>query len=304
MLTRAVYHPLWFILVVAVVAALLGQPKRKLLILSAVAPLVVVGLLYFKNYRLVGSFSGSSWLGMNLAKRWPLSQDEMAALYGEGQLPPTWHRRPFREPDELRHLGYFKEDGVFVHPALDEPYKSNGEPNFNHRDYARISSEMLRGDLFLIRHFPDRYVLRTFTAFLLFLQPGPNSVHFLVDYDFSRIHGLREWLTRYVFLGGSIERPIRMLEPPVNLWLLGFPALVAFGLSSVLRRARLRPVYAYIIITILWVTLTANLIEIGENDRMRWEIEPLLVVLLGSAMSSLRSRVRRLRTKTSGVETA
>jgi len=35
------------------------------------------------------------------------------------------------------------------------------------------------------------------------------------------------------------------------------------------------------VVTILWVTLATNLIEIGENDRMRWEIEPLLVVLLG-----------------------
>jgi len=290
MMTRAVYHPLWHLAILVVVALLLERPMRKPLLISAIVPLLVVHLWYLKNYMQVESFSGSSWLGMNLAKRWPLSQKEMANLYRDEHLPSVWHRRPFREPDELRHYGYFGEDQR-VHPALDAPYKSNGEPNFNHRDYARISREMLRGDLYLIRHFPDRYLERVSTAFLLYLQPGPNSVHFLVDYDFSKVHRLKDWLTRFVFLGGSIERPIRMLQPPLNLWLVGFPALVAFGCFLSFRRKKdgrdWRPVYAYMVVTIVWVTLTTNLIEIGENDRMRWEIEPFLVVLFGCLIGSL-----------------
>jgi hypothetical protein len=302
MLTRAVYHPLWLVLVLVAVIPLLARQQRKTLLLSAVAPLLVINLLYLKNYLQVGTFSGSSWLGMNLAKRWPLSQKEMEALYSEGHIPPTWHRRPFREPAELRHLGYFGE-GAFVHPAVDEPYKSNGEPNFNHRDYVRVSREILRGDVFLMRHYPDRYLLRALTAFLLFIQPGPNSVHFLVDYDFSKIHRLRDTLTNYLFFGGPIRRPIRMLEPPPNLWLIGFPALVVVGAVIALRRVpeeqtKLRPVYAYVTFTIVWVTLATNLIEIGENDRMRWEIEPLLVLLLGSAMTSLLGTVKKKKGST------
>jgi hypothetical protein len=292
MLTRAVYHPLWFVLMIGVVVLLLKRPKRRSLLVSAIAPLLVTGLWYGKNYMQVGVFGGSSWLGMNLAKRWPLSQSEMDELYREGHIPPTWHRRPFREPAELQHFGFFQA-GRRIHPAVDETYKSTGEPNFNHRDYARISREMLRGDLFLIRHYPDRYLLRTETAFLLFIQPGPNSVDSLVDYDFSKIQWMRDVLTRYVFLGGAIQRPIRMLAPPANLWLIGFPFLVVFGLISVFRRGPLRPVYAYVMVTVVWVTLTTNLIEIGENDRMRWEIEPLLVLLLGGAITSFLAIVRR-----------
>jgi hypothetical protein len=288
MLTRAVYHPLWFICVIGVVALLLERPKRRVLLLSAVAPLMVVILWFGKNYMQVGVFGGSSWLGMNLAKRWPLSQAEMDELHSEGHIPPTWHRRPFREPAELQHFRFF-QPGRRVHPAVDETYKSTGEPNFNHRDYARISRELLRGDLYLIRHYPDRYLLRTATAFLLFVQPGPNSVDFLVDYDFSQIGRLRDVLTRYLFLGGAIQRPIRMLEPPPNLWLVVFPILVLLGAISVFRRGPLRPVYAYMMVTIIWVTLTTNLIEIGENDRMRWEIEPLLCVLLGVVVTSFLS---------------
>ena len=291
MLTRALYHPLWFVVMVVGVSLLLRGEKRKTLLVSAIAPLLVVNLVYLKNYVQVGSYGGSSWLGMNLTKRWPLSQAKMATLRGQGHLPPVWHRRPFREPDDLRHLGYFAP-GNMVHPALDEPYKTNGEPNFNHRDYATISQEMQRTAAFLILHYPGPYLQRSVTAFLLYLQPGPNAVDFLVDYDFSRVHRLRDALTRTLFLGGPIQRPIRMLAPPVNLWLLVFPALVGFGLYRVFRgEASQRPVFAYAVTTILWVTLTSNLIEIGENDRMRWEVEPLLTLLLGSAVTSVYSRL-------------
>lgn len=291
MLTRALYHPLWFLGIVVGVALLLKGEKRKAILVSAIAPLLVVNLVYFKNFVQVGSYSGSSWLGMNLAKRWPLSQAEMAALREQGKLPAVWHRRPFREPNELQPLGYFAP-GNTVHPSVDEPYKTNGEPNFNHRDYAEISQEMQRADAFLILHFPGRYLQRSVTAFLLYLQPGPNAVDFLVDYDLSRVHRLRDVLTRTLFLGGPIQRPIRMLEPPVNLWLLLFPALLGFGVYRVFKgKTSQRPVFAFIVVTILWVTLTSNLIEIGENDRMRWEVEPLLTVLLAVAVAAVYRRV-------------
>ncbi len=295
MLSRAVYHPLWLIAVLLVVVPLLERSRRSALILSAVLPILVINLVFLKNFFQVGAYSGSSWLGMSLAKRWPLSQEEMNALYAEGHLPPVWHRRPFRAPDELRAYGYF-QSGESVHPAIDAPYKSNGEPNFNHRDYARISKEILRGDQYLIRRYPDRYLQRVLTSLLLFLQPGPNSVHFLVDYDFTKVHWVRDKVTRFVFLGGAVERPIGMLEPPANLWLIVFPALLVYGCFRTFRRDgtkndRWRPVFAYITVTVAWVTLTTNLIEIGENDRMRWEIEPLLTILLACALTSAIRRV-------------
>jgi hypothetical protein len=300
MLTRALFHPLWFVVTVAGVATMVRPERRRTLLLSAIVPLLLINLWFVKNYFQVGTYGASSWVGMSLAKRWPLSQNEMASLRKEGKLPPVWHRRPFREPDELKARGYF-QSGPFIHPAIDDPYKSNGQPNFNHRDYARISREMLPADLYLILHYPGRYLQRVGTAFLLYLQPGPNSAHFLVDYDFSRVGSYRDALTRIIFWGGPIERPIRMLEPPANLGLVAFPALVAFGLWRGFQRdghesPNLRPVFSFMVITILWVTLVSNLIEIGENDRMRWEVEPLLVTLLGTAVMSALRFVDRLGT--------
>jgi hypothetical protein len=86
-----------------------------------------------------------------------------------------------------------------------------------------------------------------------------------------------------------------MLEPPINLWLLGFPALLAFASYRALRgdasrQPDARPVFAFLLVTVVWVTLTSSLIEIGENDRMRWEVEPLLMVLLATAATAVYRR--------------
>ena len=294
MLTRALYHPLWFVASIGTLAVFFTSKQRKELLVAAIVPLLLVNALYLKNYLQVGSYRGSSWLGMNLSKRWPLSQDEMDALREQEILPPVWHRRPFREPDELRHLGYFAPLPE-VHPALGAPYKNNGQPNFNHRDYALISREMERADRYLIAHYPGRYLQRSATAFLLFIQPGPNSVDFLVNYDFSGTRRLQRFWTETIFRGGPIERPIRMLAPPLNVWLVGFPALLIFGLyraarGDPARQQDARPVFAFMLLTTVWVTLVSNLIEIGENDRMRWEVEPFLLVYLAVAATATYRR--------------
>ena len=292
MMTRSLFHPLWLVLVVGAVLPFLVRRERRRLAIVCVAPLLVVSLLFLKNQILVGSFTGSTWLGLSLAKRWPLSQEEVKALKDSEVIPPYWQRRPFQEPEALTVYGFFGDDGPTVHPALDAPYKTNREPNFNHRDYVAISNALLDGNLRLIRRFPGRYLERTATALLLFLQPGPNSVHFLVDYDFDRVHRYRDLLTRYLFLGGRVERPIRMLDPSPNLLLVIFPLLLGVGVWSLRRGPREhRALHAYMLVTILWVTAVSNLVEIGENDRMRWEIEPFLAIWIACLGTALCARL-------------
>ena len=238
---------------------------------------------------LVGSYAGSTWLGLSLTKRWPLSQREVAELKSQGKLPEFWQRRPFQEPDDYQRFGFF-QNGTSGNPTLDAPYKSNGEPNFNHRDYVAISDALLEADTRLIASYPRRYARRVVTSTMLFLQPGPNSVHFLVDYDFERMHRYRDAWTQYVFLGGNVERPIRMLAPPPNLWLVLFPVLLVVAL-----RGQPRGPFVFMLVCIVWVSVVTNLVEIGENDRMRWEVEPFLTILFAFAVSRVLLFLRRLK---------
>lgn len=291
MMTRSVFHPLWLVIVGAALVPFVVERKR--LVIACAVPVVLVGLLFLKNYVVVGSFANSTWLGLSLTKRWPLSQREVAELKSEGRLPAFWQRRPFQEPDYYQEFGYFDpdEDG---HAVLTAPFKSNGEPNFNHRDYVAISNALLEADTGLITSFPGRYTRRALTATMLFLQPGPNSVHFLVDYDFERVHRYRDAWTQYVFLGGRIERPIQMLAPPPNLWLVLFPLLLVVASVCAVRRQPRAP-FVFMLVCIVWVAGVSNLIEIGENDRMRWEVEPFLAILFALAVSRALTFLRRLK---------
>ena len=142
MLTRSVFHPLWLVAIALALTPFVEGRRRFLL--AAAIPLVLVSLWSLKNYALVGSYASSSWLGLSLTKRWPLSQKEVAELKERGVIPAYWQRRPFQEPDYYQAFGFFQEPR-YVHPALDALYKSNGEPNFNHRDYVTISDALLEG---------------------------------------------------------------------------------------------------------------------------------------------------------------
>jgi hypothetical protein len=303
MLTRSVFHPLWLVGLVAIVAWYVGRDKWRDVMLFASIPALSVGLWLGKNYIEFRSPSTSSWLGMSLAKRWPLSQGEIASLKSEGVIPPFWHRRAFQEPEELLGYGFFSAEAERdTHPAVDDPYRSNGEPNFNHRDYIQVSKAMLDGDLRLIQRYPGRYLQRVATAVLLFAQPGPNSVHFLVDYDFERVHRYRDALTTYVFLGrGSIERPIRMFAPAPNLLLVVIPLLLVVAFHGARREDSSRSgLLVYMLYSFLWVAVVANMVEIGENDRMRGEVEPFLAAFLGYGTT----RVLRFFRGRTGVGTA
>ena len=278
MMTRAVFHPVWWVLVWGVLR-MAPDPSRKRLRWVLLVPLLAMTCLFVKNLYLVDSLGASSWIGMNLAKRWPLSQSEMRELKARGAIPQFWGRRPFMEPPEFRPFGFFDPNsGKDLHPALGSAAKRSGEPNFNHRDYAAISSQMLEGDLYLIRHYPSRYLRRVVTSVLLFLQPGPNSVDFLVEYPSERVHSVRRALNR-LWMARDIERPIRMLTPSVNLFLPLFALLVAWGIyQSIVAKGSERVTFRVMTLTILWVFAVTNFIEIGENDRMRWEVEPYLWV--------------------------
>ncbi|HEY7160845.1 MAG TPA: glycosyltransferase family 39 protein, partial [Acidobacteriota bacterium] len=72
MLTRSIYHLIWFLLCGIVIFFLIDHNRRRIFLRAAIIPIFLVILLYAKNSALVGSFGPSSWMGMNLARGWQL----------------------------------------------------------------------------------------------------------------------------------------------------------------------------------------------------------------------------------------
>jgi hypothetical protein len=271
MLTRTAFHALWLLILVPGIAALLPVERRRGFVAACIGPLIVVTMCYANVWWRSGVYGPSSWIGMNLAKGWDIPQADAAGLVARGALPPIWTCGPFMWPGRYEDLGYFRGSGR-SNPAIDEPYKSTGYPNFNHSDYARISRELLIEDMMLIRTRPDLYLRRIVRALDQFTIPGPTL--FLVRYDTRRI----EWASAAA----------SSLLPRVAL-LLGLVGGVAAGARFALQRSRPRHdrvVLAYLVATVVWLTACSTLVEIGENDRIRWEIDPLIVVLVGYTLRS------------------
>ena len=156
----------------------------------------------------------------------------------------------------------------------------------------RISHDMLRGALALIRAYPDRYLARTRLGIYEFFQPGPRR---LFGWHALNEPRLRPWIeawNRWLFLSGVVGGSA--LDTP-NLLMLIWPACVLFALVRASSRSPERPAFAFIAITLLWVFLLTNLLVLDENDRVRWETDPLLAVLVATGLSAALRKYARTR---------
>jgi hypothetical protein len=282
-LTRTAFHGVWLLAAVATVATLLPPARRRVLLYACVAPLLAVALWYGKVWWQSGFYGPSSWVGMNLAKGWDLPPERLNDLVAAGTLPEVWARGPFLWPAWYTEFGYFQQADDASgpgHPAVGKLYKSTGYPNFNHLEYARLSRDMLEADLALIRSHPRLYLDRVRRAVEQFVQPGPTL--FLVTYDANAIRRAS------VAVGAVL---------PPGLIAVGLPVLLLWGIGRALGRGddptAIRVAVAYETVTVLWLTVSANLLEVGENDRIRWEVDCFITVLLGYGVWSAWTAFRK-----------
>ena len=139
MLTRQIFHLVWFVGSVATVAAMIPRAERRRLLVASLTPLLVINLLYLKNWLLVGEYGGSTWtgmalhIGMDVPEQFTL--DEVMPMIQDGRLPAVWLAGAFPAPERVAPLGYFPPSES-TNPALDAPYRGTGFPNYNHREYS------------------------------------------------------------------------------------------------------------------------------------------------------------------------
>jgi hypothetical protein len=135
-------------------------------------------------------------------------------------------------------------------------------------------------------------------GFQLYLQPATGPSWFLVQsYDYSNVERYRHFLTLLLFQGRPIE--LSRGNIPANSLYVLFPALIIFGIIMSARARKnadfrgVRMVYSYITLTVVWVALITNLLEFGENNRIRFETDPLIVILAAAAAQDIINRIRR-----------
>jgi hypothetical protein len=305
-LTRSLLHLVWMFSSVALVVYVSKQERRRLLLCAAL-PCLIAFSLYAKNAAVFGLFSSSSWMGMNFSRlsteHLPLPERldlQRAGKISEVSLVPAFSKLD-RYPAHLRDVE--SPD----HPVLRAVTKSTGAPNFNHAAYVGISEAYFDDALTLIALDPGGYLSRVGHAWLIFMMP-PSEYWFLEP----NREKIRRWETFFdaVFYGVASAygaNPVRydrtdrayLLYRFSVLWAVLASLGVGYGLAAGVRETffaggdRARGLcLLYIAGTALYVAVAGNALELRENNRFRFLIEPFVLALILCAGQQGVARIR------------
>lgn len=317
-LTRALFHPLWLALAAALVMALRPPraPWRRTAVVAAVPLLLVVGLMA-KNQVRFGTFSLSSWFGMNLDRTIVdgLPLDEKEALIAEGTLSPQARVTNFSAYDAYRpHVPPCRADHGSA--ALDAVRKRDGSPNYNHACYLPIYEQAGRDAVAAARARPGRYARSIGAAFVTYLADQPTRV-----VPRSGPADVLDTVHDALALEVRVTAPYPTGGIPQDVHLTALVALVGLvGAGGVgARRAWQQRrsgeghaddpddgpssrgvTLAFVGFTLLFATTTGAMFELWENARFRLPLDPLLfgatVAVLGEvALRAARREPRPAR---------
>ena len=308
-LTRGFFHLGWLVLV-AVYVAWAAANRWKILAACAV-PLIVAALWYVKNYVYFGAFAASTMFGLGLSNISTLTvtRAELQPLVEAGTLSPLALVSRYENAAVLFSATADAQSGIAV---LDRPRKASGEYNYNFRPLVEINDQYARDAFAVMRRFPANYALGVVIANRLFFSPSSMNEYFSAE-NRAAIAPIERIFNPLVY--GVPERPrfivqphFGFAEPPslevntsasqIALWLI----VLGFGY------VRVRPVFvgrptadrtasiavAYLLLVMLYVYALGTLVELGENYRYRFVVEPFVFVLATAMATDAIRRLRRV----------
>ena len=168
-LVRNIFHLAYFIAIMATLA-FLSRARRQTVLLCGVLPLVAILALYAKNWILFGSFSGSTWMGMNMdtITAHQLTSEEardfvkrgvISAASLLGEAPPVHYQHAGIMPPGAigsQQLlrggplpGYFQPVEIVAPTSVLISTASQGQ--FDEPDHGRLMAGMLIGAVYRLR---------------------------------------------------------------------------------------------------------------------------------------------------------
>jgi hypothetical protein len=301
-LVRNFFHLVYFVAIMSALA-LISRSQRRLVLLCGALPLLVILGLYSKNWILFGSFSGSTWMGMNM--------DTITVHQLTGEEAQAFVNRGIISPASLLDVGsplnlyrpYIQMPPPTGIQVLDDCVTSTGATNFNCLPFRQVQRIYIRDGLALLREYPVVYLRSLEAAWFSYFLPAGDFPFF--DLNRPKIHGIdRFW--NVVFFGqfqeASDRKELRRMAAQgarVSLLLytgifllIGLPALWLWGVyyvvSGVRSKSLDRPaaiLLGFLLFNILYVTAIANFLSSFENNRYRFPLDALYVVLLGVALN-------------------
>ncbi len=254
----SIFQPIIFIILLIVVIIKRGMRYS---IIAFSLPFLLSIVPHLKNFMIFGTFSSSSWYGMNVAKGIFWSEKVIPLKYKPSKM---FLEKPFSKVDVYEKYIKWKPYGVVITDEKMEPYTSR--VNYNHSIYVEVSKRFFKESLRIFFNEPYRIFIILGMSFYMFLKapyvylmrtPFMREIH---KKRISRILGI------YSIIYGN-KGPYLIITFIVVLGLL----------SSLLSFQRLDYTHRLVILTVLYYVLVSS-IDPGENNRFRFTIEPFMLI--------------------------
>jgi hypothetical protein len=289
------FQIIWFVGVGGILCLFAFDRLRKILPIGF-AMLGLILLLYLKNFFVFGSFTTSSASGMAISAitTSQLSHQEREELVRAGELSRFATMPLF----PMVHVLESARTGI---PALDEERKpdwSGGGANCNSSAYLQVAHADMHDALWVIVNRPQAYARGVRRAIKSYFEPATADLPYLQRKSIKRWCELYEpfleppGLPRFAvdprpdLFGLILFRPGEKAASTVLL--IALPVLALFAVVSVLRALMTRGLkdpgdvtLLFIVLVILYLTPLGILVTFGENNRYRYVLDPLYVVLFG-----------------------
>ncbi|HTJ52353.1 MAG TPA: hypothetical protein VL443_22985 [Cyclobacteriaceae bacterium] len=287
-MTRSSYHLVW-LLALLILMIIFLKHKRVLSfkrVVLALFPVFMVLTWYVKNFILFGVFTASSWMGMNMARIMP--PETTLGTVG-----------PFKS---LKEYPDIKPNQSYAHVTLlhEEVKQKTGYINFYHIDYITVSEQFKKEVLTEIKNKPTLYFKRVMGAFKIYFCPsthGPfldkNYRHIktyasIINADFSGYQKFRKDFF-----------PTRDAIPAVFSYMLLFCFMI-YGFKRKLFKENDRVLILFLVFIVVSSMMISNILEYGENNRFRFEMITVILILLAKLswviVNDFRSRYYRSTT--------
>ncbi|HZL18422.1 MAG TPA: hypothetical protein VFG23_11825 [Polyangia bacterium] len=263
-LTRSLFHPLFFGLVVLVILAVAARGSRR----SIVGCFLIPGLLLVawcaKNEILFGFFGTSSWASRNLSHTVEtlVGRGRVQVEERRGQLTPAAGRDPFEDGDSNVVVFGLRPHSTGI-PVLDNVHKQSNSfhsVSYNHWTYPASAQFYARNAQHLILAYPATYLKQLFkTSLPIFFQPVDGNGFFQAN---------RQFIPAQAQMADDLE------GSTAARWILAIGLLLAatIGINSRWTARAERVVFAVAFLTMAWVFAVGLVGELGENYRFRYNV--------------------------------
>lgn len=286
------FHLIW--LVACVVTLLALRPREwKRIVVGFTIPFILVLGWYVKNAILFGEFTASTWFGMNFSRitTCMLSLEERKQLNNTGVISVFSTLTAFGDLDQYKP--YLKLVPLTGIPVLDQRRKASGFPNLNNIAYIHIFRQRAKDAFRVIALKPTTYLHGIIRAVLIFFTPADDYRYF--GKNRTKIEPLARvfnalfsgQFNRYINPGLRVTKPI--LHHLQVLAHTGLFIIIGYGCVFIAGILLLRSRHAnftsqtliFIWVTLLYGLLVGTLTEVGENNRFRFVLDPLMLAFGG-----------------------